>query len=142
MVSEDTTCTAAREVSSAASASCSRQQRPAVCGVRHNCQNFMLGRGNERTILCQSQHERMPPHPKHTHIKKRFFIYGNSLYEPASWIKTKGDPSDMAIVQPTEHPLTSPPGSTGSEHMPLYPSCVRLPESSVSRAMATGALVA
>ena len=46
----------------------------------------------------------------------------------------------MPSMQPTEQICTSPPGSTGSEHVPLYPSCVRLPESSVSRANATGVL--
>ena len=50
----------------------------------------------------------------------------------------EGDTSDIAIVQPTEHPRTSPPGSTWSEHMPLYLSCVLLPEFSVSQAMGTG----
>ena len=57
-------------------------------------------------------------------------------------INTTSDTSDMAIVQFTEPPRTSPPGSTGSEHMPLYPSCVCLPEGSVPQAMATGALEA
>ena len=73
MVSENATCTDAREVSpAAAAASFSRQQRAAVCGVRHNFRNFMQWSGNKRTILCQSEHERIPPHPKHTHIKKHF----------------------------------------------------------------------
>ena len=44
------------------------------------------------------------------------------------------------LVQPTEHPRTSPPASRVSDDMPLYPSCVCLPECSVSLAMATGAL--
>ena len=120
----------------------SRQQRAAVCGVRQNFQNFMQWSGNKRTILCQSEHERISPHPRHTHITKHFFIYGYSLCGPASWIHTKGDTSGMPIVQPTEHPRTFPPGSTGSEQMPLYPSCVCLLESSVLRAVTTGALAA
>ena len=37
-------------------------------------------------------------------------------------MNTKVDVSGMAIVQPTEQPRTSPPGSRGSEHMPLHPS--------------------
>ena len=42
MASEDSMhCTAAREVSSAAAASGSRQQGSAVCGVRHNFQNYV-----------------------------------------------------------------------------------------------------
>ena len=40
MVSEDSTCTAARKVSCAAAA------RAAVCGVRHNSQKFMQWSGN------------------------------------------------------------------------------------------------
>ena len=98
--------------------------RAAVCGVRQNFQKFMQWSGSKRTILCQSEHERIPPHPKHTHIKKQFFFNGNSLHGPARWIRTKGDTSDMAIVQPTEHPRTFPPGSRVSEHMPLCPSRV------------------
>ena len=68
MVSEDSTCTAAREVSCAAAA------RAAVCGVRHNSQNVMRWSGNKRTILCQSEHERIPPHPKHTRIKNNLLF--------------------------------------------------------------------
>ena len=34
------------------------------------------------------------------------------MYGPANWIHTKGDTSDMAIVQPTGYPRTSSPGST------------------------------
>ena len=103
-----------------------RERQCAVCGItfKITCNEWS---GNKTTILCQSEHERIPPHPKHTHIKKHLCIYGNSLYGPARWIHTKGDTSDMAIVQPTEHPRTSPPGSKVSEHMPRYPSCVCLP---------------
>ena len=75
--------------SSAAAASCSRQRRGAVCGVRHNVQNIMQWSGNKRMILCQSEHEKIPPHTKHTHIKNHFLIYGNSPHGPASWIHTK-----------------------------------------------------
>ena len=56
--------------------------------------------------------------------------------------KRKGDMSDMPSVQPTEQPRTSPPGYRGSGHMPRHPSCERLPECSVSQALATGALEA
>ena len=62
------------------------------------------------------------------------------MYLLAATINTKGYISGMPNIQPTEQICTSPPGSTGSEHVPLYPSCVRLPESSVSRANATGVL--
>ena len=55
---------------------------------------------------------------------------------------TKGDTSDISSMQPTEHPRTFPPGSTGSGNMRPYPSCLCLPEFSFSRATATGALEA
>ena len=60
-------------------------------GVRHNLENFMQ---NKTTILCQSEHAKTPPHPKHTHVKEQFFLNGNSLYGPASWKHTNGDMSD------------------------------------------------
>ena len=64
-------CTAAREASSAAAASGSRQQRLAECGVRHNFQNYMqYGAETKERFLCQSKQEIIPPHPTHTHIKK------------------------------------------------------------------------
>ena len=128
MLSEDVHCTVAREVSSDAAASGSRQQKAAVCGVRHNFQNYTQYGAETKERFCANQNEILPPHPIHTHIKRHFFIYGNSLlvYGPASWTHTKGDTLDIAIVQPAKHPRTSPPGSRVSEHMPLYPSCVRL----------------
>ena len=64
------------------------------------------------------------------------------MYLPAATINTEGAMSHMFTMEPTEELSTSPPGSMGSEHMPLYPSCVCLPECSVSREMATGALEA
>ena len=67
----------------------------------------------QRTILCQSEHQGIPPRPKHTHIQKHFFIYRNSLYGPASWTHTQGDTSDMPSMKPTEHPRTSPPDRRG-----------------------------
>ena len=60
------------------------RHRATVYGVRHNFPNFMQWSGNARTILCQSEHETIPPHPKHTHINKQICISGNSLYGPAS----------------------------------------------------------
>ena len=116
-----------------------RERRCAVYGItlKISCNG-----AETKERLCQSEHEGIPPLPKHTSIKNHFFIYGNSLYGPASWTHTKGDMSDMLSMQPTEHPCTSPPGSTGSEHMRLYPSCACLPEFSFSRANATGALEA
>ena len=143
MVSEDLTCTAAREASSASAASCSRQQRAAVCGVRHNLKKYMhYGAETKEKNWCQSEHEIIPPHPKHTHIKKQIFVDGNSLYAPASWKHTKADMSYIPSQQPSENRRTSPPRSRVPEHMPRRPSCVCQPEFSVSRAIATGALEA
>ena len=51
----------------------------------------------------------------------------------------KSDMSNMAIVQRTEQPRTSPPGSKASEHMPKNRSCVFRPGCSASRAIVTGA---
>ena len=140
MVSQDSTCTAACEACSAAAASSRREQIAAACGVRHNVQNGIKWSGNK--ITCQSEHQKIPPHPKKTRLKKIFFSSRNPMYLVAAAINKNGDTSAMPSMQPTEHPRTSPPGLTGSEHMPLYPSRVRLPESSVSRANATGALEA
>ena len=77
-----------------------------------------------------------------THQKKLVFVYGNSLYGPAIWKHTKANISDIPSQQPTENRRTFAPRSRVSEHMPRRPSCVCLPELSVSRAMATGALEA
>ena len=85
---------------------------------------------------------KIPPHPKHPRLKKHFFTFGNPMYLVAAAINTNGDRSDMPIMQPTEHPRTSPQGLRVSEHMPRRPSCVCLPECSFSRATATGALEA
>ena len=81
----------------------------------------------------------IPPHPKHTHLKMRVFSSENSLWTCELLCTPKAICLDMAIVQPTEQPRTSPPGSRWSEHMPRHVSCVRLPEGSVSRARAIGA---
>ena len=108
-----------------------------MCGIP-----FKITFKNKITILCQSEHAKIPPHPKHTHINKKKYIYGNSRYGPASWKHTKADMSDMVSQQPTEQPRSSPPRSRVSEHVPRRPSCVCLPECSVSRVMATGALEA
>ena len=140
MVSEASTCTAAREVSSVVAASRSRQQGTAVCGVRHNFPKFIQWSGNRRTILRQSKHEIIGQQLKHTHIKKQIYICRNSLYGPARCVRTKGDASDMAIAQPTRRPHPSPPGSTTSERMRPYPPCVFLPDYSVSQATVTAAL--
>ena len=138
MVSECSTCTAAREASSATAASCSREQRAAVCDVRRNVQKYIPWSGNKITILCQAE-QKIPPLPQHPRLKNVFYLR-NPTYLSAATINTKGVISHMPMMQPTEELSTSPPGSTRSEHMPLYPSCVCLPECSLSQAMATGAL--
>ena len=59
---------------------------------------------------------------------------------PAARMNTSGAMSHMPMVQPTDQACTSPPGARGQDRMPRRPSCVRLPEFSVSQALATGAL--
>ena len=81
-------------------------------------------------------------HTKHPRLKKHFFSSRNPMYLIAAAINTEGDISGMPSMQPTEHPRTSPPGSRVSEHMPLYPFCVHLPEWAVSQSIATGTLEA
>ena len=132
-------CTAAGEVSSAAAASGSRQERSAVCGVRQNFQitcNMERKQSNDFVLI----RTRYNPAESNTHTSKMFFFFffGNSLHGPVSWTHTKGNTSEIAIVQPAEYPRTSPPGSRVSEHMPLYSSYVR--QCSVSRTFANGAL--
>ena len=123
MVSEESTCTvllrARRLLLLLLLAAGSKERRCSVCGITFKITSNMERK--QKNDLRQSEHERIPPHPKHTHIKKDFFIYGNSVYGPSSWAHTKGDTSDIAIVQPAEHPRTSPPGSRVSEHMLRYP---------------------
>ena len=87
------------------------------------------------------KHE-IPPHSKHPRLKKHFFSSRNPMYLLAATINAKGDISGMPSMQPTAQICTSPPGLRVSEHMPRRHSCVCLPECSVSRAMATGALEA
>ena len=143
MVSQDSTCTAAREASSAAAAaSYSREQRAAACGVRHNVQTGIKWSGNKITISCQSEHQKNSPHPKRPRLKKHLVSRRDPMYLLAATINTNGDISGMPSMQRTEHPRTSPPGLRVSEHMPRRPSCVCLPECSFSRANATGALEA
>ena len=97
---------------------------------------------NKVTVLCQSEHHKILPRSKHARLMMFFLVIDSPVDPPAAAMNTKGDMSHMSIVQPTKQLRTSPPGSRVAEHMPLYPSCVRLPEGSVSRVMATGALEA
>ena len=51
----------------------SKERRCAVCGI-----TFKITCNIERkqkNDFCQSEHERIPPHPTHTHIKKQTFFY-------------------------------------------------------------------
>ena len=97
-------------------------------------------RTDGRACPTLKKHE-IPPHPKQPRLKKHLSSSRSPMYLLAAAMNT-GDISGMPSMHPTEHPLTSPPGSRVSEHMPLYPSCVPLPEWAVSRAIATGALEA
>ena len=147
MVSEDSTCTVllrARCLLLLLLPADNTERRCAVCGITFKI-SCNLERKQKNDFVPTRTRKNPTASKTHPHQKAFFFIYGHSLYGPGSCydtINTKGDTSGMPSMQPTENPRTSPPGSTGSEHMPLYPSCVRLLESSVSRAVATGALEA
>ena len=73
MVSQDSTCTAARDEFSAA-ASYSREQKAAACCVRHNFQSDIEWIGNKMTILCQSEHQKTPANPKHPRLKNMYIV--------------------------------------------------------------------
>ena len=88
-VGADTTCTAARWGSSAASAFYSREQRGAVCGVRQNFQNYIKWIGNKITILCQLEHQKIPPHPKYPSLEKHFISSRNPMFLLAATINIK-----------------------------------------------------
>ena len=124
----DVHCTAARQVSADAAASGSRQEIEAVCGVRHIFQTYMQYGTETKERFCTNQNTKKESRRmQHTPTSKSNFLLMRLLYGPASWTHTKGDTLDIAIVQPTEHPRTPPPGSKVSAHMLLNPSCVRLP---------------
>ena len=113
------------------------------------CELRAAGRAYSHLLLLVQKSKRHIPtyqkntkHPKHPRLKKHFFSSRNPMYLLAAAINANGDISGMPSMQPTEHPRTSLTGSRVSEHMPLYPSCVHLPEWAVSQAIATGALEA
>ena len=118
MVSQDSTCTAAREASSAA-ASYNRKQRATACGVRHNFQTDIQWSGNKITILWQSEHQKIPPHPKHPRLKKHFFCSRNPMFLPAATINTKCDISDMPSMQPQKN-YAPPRRDRGCQSTCLY----------------------
>ena len=71
-------CTAAREVSSA-SASGSRQQRSAVCGVRHNFQNYMQYGAKTKERFCASLNTKNIAASNTRLHQNYYFLCGNSL---------------------------------------------------------------
>ena len=143
MISEDSTCTVllrARCLLMLLLAADSKERWCAVCGItsKITCNMELKQKNDVVPIRTRNNPAAFKTHPH----QKSFCMYGNSLYGTASWTHTTGDISGMPSMQPTEHPRTSPPGSRVSEHIPLYPSCVHLPEWAVSQAIATGALEA
>ena len=71
---------------------------------------LVAGRVRSKERNEKKRHE-IPPHPKHTRLKRHFFSSGNLSMDLPAAMNTKGDMSDMPSVQPTEQPRTSPPGS-------------------------------
>ena len=119
---------------------CFLQQIWAVCGVRHNFQIYMQ---NKRTILCQSEHAKIPPHPKHNHIKNIFLF----MESPYKYMDLRAGSTRKLIC--LTYPVTSPQriGAPPRRDRGCQNTCldVRLAyvcRSSVSRAIATGALEA
>ena len=95
-----------------------------------------------RRTKIKTRNEIYPAAPKTHPPQNLIYSSGTPLWTFNAAATPKGNISDMPSAQPTEQPRTSPPGSRRSEHMPRHPYCGRLPECSVSRAMATGALEA
>ena len=144
MVSEDSTCTVLLQARCLLLllllAADRRERRCAVCGITFKITCNMERKQNNVFVPIRTQNN---PAASKTHPNQNIFlIYGNSLDGPASWTHRRGDTSDMAIVPPTEHPRTSPPGSRVSEHMPRYPSCVCPLQWAASQAKAADALEA
>ena len=84
----------------------------------------------------------IPPHPNHSPLKMHFFSSGNSLWTFKAAATRKGDMSDMPNVQPTEQPLTFPPGSRGSDHIHASTSLSRMSAGVLCLASNGGALEA
>ena len=83
----------------------SKERRRVVCGI-----TFIMTFNTERKqqtdvvpIRTRKNHAASRTHPH----QKAIFFSGSSLYGPPSWTHTKDDTSDMAVVQPTEHPRTA-----------------------------------
>ena len=114
-----------------------RERRCAKCG---KTSKITCNMERDRFFFVPFRTRKNPAASKSHPRKKTYLHNGNSLHAPASWTHTKRDTSD--IMQPTEHPRTSPPGSRESEHMPLYPFCLCLQESEISQAIAAGVLQA
>ena len=51
----------------------SKGRRLAVCGKTFKLQTGIKWSGNKITILCQSENQKIPPHPEHPPLKKHFF---------------------------------------------------------------------
>ena len=121
MVSEDSTRTvllrARRLLMLLLLAADGKERQCAVCGTTFKITCSMERK--QKNDLVPTRTQKNPAASKHTHIKKTFFIYGNSLHGPASWTHTKDDTSEVAIVQPVEHQRTFPPGSRVSEYMSI-----------------------
>ena len=144
MVSEDSTCTVllcARCLLMLLLAADSKERWCAVCGItsKITCNMELKQKNDVVPIRTRNNPAAFKTHP---HQKSLFLFTETPCMDLRAGPTPKGYTSDMPSMQPTEHTRTSPAGSTGSEHMPLYPSCERVLESSVSRAMPTGALEA
>ena len=133
---KNSTCTAAREAYSAAAASCSRYGRCAVCGItfKFTCKT------KER--FCANQNTQKSRRIQNTPTSKSIFL---KMETPYMDLRAGSTRKLICLTYPVSSPQRSGAPTRRdrvSEHMPRRSSCVCLPECSVSRAMATGALEA
>ena len=73
-------CTTAREVSSDAAASGGRQQRAAVCGVRHNFQNHMQYGAETTERFCVNQNTKESRRIQNTPTSKSILLFMKTTY--------------------------------------------------------------
>ena len=93
--------------------------------MRHNFQKYMQYGAETKKRFCANHHTKESRRMQHTPTSKSNLLFMETPYmDLRAGPHTTGDTSDIAIVQPAEHPRTSPPGSRLSEHIvPLAYVC-------------------
>ena len=110
MVSQDSTCTAARErlLQLLLLTAESKERRLGVCGIKFKPASKWSGNQNNDFVPIRTPE----PHPKHPRLKKHFFSSRNPMHLVAAAINTNGDTSDMPSMQP-KAPTHLPAGIEG-----------------------------